>query len=867
MAKTRKGEQVFTNCTTGGPVEAYVKDGQITRIEPLKLGPDDAGDWTITARGKKFSPGKRVRLAPYTLSERSRIYGSSRVLYPMKRVDFNPKGKRNPEKRGISGYERISWDEAMEILSGEIIRVHRDHGPGAVMASNPAHHNWGNVGYWQSAWFRFLDILGYTYTNHSPESWEGFYWGAMHAWGFGYRLGSPEQYDLLEDGLKNAEMIVFWSADPEATGSVYNGQETTPWRFWLKELGVKMVFIDPFYNYTAVTHCDKWLAPRVGTDTALACAIAHVWFTENLYDKGYVKTHTYGFDKWKDYILGKTDGIPKTPEWAAEETALAARDIRALAREWGKKKTMIAAGGIGGWGGACRMAYATEWARMIVYLAAMQGLGKPGSNLWGTGSGGPYNYGFFFPGYAEGGIAGDTNNSGAAFQFLMRGMPEHPVTTTINQPGGQTISEPLTPECVLDPPQEWRCKGFAGTVEGQFKKYRYPEEGYSEVKMYWKYGGSTISAMQESNRWVKMYRSPKLEFIVNQNIYMEGDTKFADLILPACSNFERWDIGEWANCSGYIPHSNNGCNHRVIVLQKKAIEPLGESMSDYNIFATVAKKLGIEFYMKFTEGGKSELDWVKAYFAATDLSKVMTWKEFEKKGYYVVPMPKNYKPTVSFRWFAENRWRDTPCWGPQGGAAQTLSDLPGGLFTQSGKIEFESQSLKRFDPNEEDWERPHTAKHLDSWEGHHTTELYNRYPLQLISPHPRFTFHSQYDGKETFVNEIPDHRLKKEDGYYYWIIRINPSDAEKRGIKDGDLVKAYNDRGELILAAQVTERIAPGTVHSYEGSALYDPIGEPGKSADRGGVVNLLTPSRFISKNAHGIAPNSCLIEIKKQKK
>ena len=96
---------------------------------------------------------------------------------------------------------------------------------------------------------------------------------------------------------KTAKCSFFWSSDPESTGAIYNGQETTPWRFWLKELGVKMVFIDPFYNYTAVAHCDKWFAPRLGTDTALACAIAHVWITEDRYDKVYVETHTFGFEK------------------------------------------------------------------------------------------------------------------------------------------------------------------------------------------------------------------------------------------------------------------------------------------------------------------------------------------------------------------------------------------------------------------------------------------------------------------------------------------------------------------------------------------------------------------------------------------
>jgi len=111
---------------------------------------------------------------------------------------------------------------------------------------------------------------------------------------------------------------------------------------------------------------------------------------------------------------------------------------------------------------------------------------------------------------------------------------------------------------------------------------------------------------------------------------------------------------------------------------------------------------------------------------------------------------------------------------------------------------------------------------------------------------------------------VKDHRVLKEDGYYYWIIRINTGDAEKRGIKDEDLVRVFNDRGEVILADQVTERLPPGTVHSYESSADYDPIGVPGESPDRAGCINLVTPGRYISKNACGQAPNSCLVQIEK---
>ena len=154
-------------------------------------------------------------------------------------------------------------------------------------------------------------------------------------------------------------------------------------------------------------------------------------------------------------------------------------------------------------------------------------------------------------------------------------------------------------------------------------------------------------------------------------------------------------------------------------------------------------------------------------------------------------------------------------------------------------------------------------RYLPSWEGHRS-ELFKKYPLQLVSPHPRFSFHTHYDKHLSWLDEIPVHRVIK-DGYAWWPVRIHPSDAEARGIKNGDIVKLFNDRGAVLCIAQVTERIMPGVVHSYTSSAKYDPL-EPGKadSVERGGCVNLLTSSMMLSKNAPGMAPNSCLIDISK---
>jgi trimethylamine-N-oxide reductase (cytochrome c) len=263
--------------------------------------------------------------------------------------------------------------------------------------------------------------------------------------------------------------------------------------------------------------------------------------------------------------------------------------------------------------------------------------------------------------------------------------------------------------------------------------------------------------------------------------------------------------------------------------------------------------------MYYSEGA-TELDWCKKIFDASDMPKVISWKKFLKKGYYVVPAPKEeLKPPLAYKWFAEGRKKDLT--EPIPLPSDYTEGYLIGLQTQSGKIEFECSSLKRLDPN--DPERPTISKYIPSWEGPHTQELYARFPLQMVSSHPRYSFHTMNDGKDSTINDVKEHRVLI-NGYYYWIIRLNTQDAAARGIKHNDLVKVFNDRGAVICAAHVTERLPKGTVHSYCSSAIYDPLGEPGYSVDRAGTVNLLTSSRPIIKRSHSNASNTCLVQIKK---
>ena len=476
MDATQPGVRRLTNLTTGGPVHVDVEDGRIRRIVPLQLDETDAPSWTIDARGRSFTPPRKTTLSPWTVAHRSTIYAPNRILTPLKRVDWDPNGERNTHKRGESGYEPISWDEALDLVAAEIVRIKREVGPAGMLTTPGSHHLWGNIGYRFSAYNRFMNLVGFTYGEHNPDSWEGWQWGGAHMWGFAHRLGIPEQYDLLEDALKHTEMMVFWSSDPETTGGVYGSFESTSRRFWLKELGIKMYFIDPYHSPTAQLFADKWLAPRPGTDVALGLAIAHTWLAEGTYDKEYVADRTHGFAEWQDYVLGRSDNVPKTPEWAELESGVPARQIRALAREWGRKTTMLAAGGMGGWGGACRASSGNEWARMMIALAAMQGLGKPGSNIWSTTSGVPFDPDFFFPGYAEGGISGDTAGTAAGKKLAGRMWPEGGTfSNPQHSPEGQTVPRLRIPEAMNHEDLKWHGKGFCGSsIESQFREYQYP---------------------------------------------------------------------------------------------------------------------------------------------------------------------------------------------------------------------------------------------------------------------------------------------------------------------------------------------------------------------------------------------------------
>ncbi|GAI56555.1 unnamed protein product, partial [marine sediment metagenome] len=243
-----------------------------------------------------------------------------------KKVDWDPRGDRCMQNRGESGYIRISWDEALEIIVGEIKRVIDKYGPYAILSQSDGHGETKVIHGTHGCNRRLLSLLGgYTAQCRNPDSWEGYYWGAKHVWGMEPVGQQRPQTNLMSDIGKNTDLILFWGCDPETTPWGWGGQMASRFCYWFKELGIKSIYVCPDVNYGAAVHADRWIPIKPNTDAALQLAIAYIWITQGTYDKEYVATHTFGFDKFEKYVLGKEDGIPKAPSWAAKITGIPAR--------------------------------------------------------------------------------------------------------------------------------------------------------------------------------------------------------------------------------------------------------------------------------------------------------------------------------------------------------------------------------------------------------------------------------------------------------------------------------------------------------------------------------------------------------------
>ena len=871
-------KRVFKAASLMGPMSGLPtvvesgKDGKLTRIRPLHyrdyMDWDRKNPWKIEARGKTLAPPDRTLPGVYYMTYKKRVYSENRVRYPLKRVDWDPKGERNPQNRGKSGYVRISWDEATQIVADELMRIRETYGMSAVLSEADMHGEGKHVAPSHGCANRLLSLMGgYTIQMRNQDSWEGYSWGSKNVWG-GEPVGEMQPSgNVWPDIAKNAELLLFWAADPETTPVGFDGYMSSRLNEWLHSIGLKYIYVDPALNYSACRMADKWIPILPNTDAAMFLAIAHVWITEGTYDKEYVKTHAVGAEPFFDYVLGKEDGEPKTAAWASGKCGVPEWTIKAVARDWAKKVTSMT---IGNGGPGIRGAFSTEPARLQSILLGMQGLGKPGVHHAKWLEWNLHTPVYQMPHQGEAIIsvphrAEIVRPYGAKVDFertikKSEGKPEdHNIVqediekgrfkltdsaSTIDElaelckitdtPPQQSIPRCMVHKAILNESIEWwGLYSFCGPAEQQWEKHVFPRPDCSRLHMIWTDSPCNVTCWNDGFSFVKALRSPEIECVVAQHPWLENDCYLADIILPVATKFEMEDICD----------DKGGGTLTSVFHEYPACPPVGESLNDFECVAAVAKKVSNDVYMAYTGNEKAIERVIELFWQGCGVAHLDKDDEFHKTDIFVVPgNPKIQELPAGLNPFAED---------PENNP----------LTTPTGKLEFTSTAIQKHFPD--DPERPPYPKWIEKSDLHDdrlSSARAKDYPLLCMSNHGRWRFHANLDDV-TWSREIETMKIRCKDGYQYEPAWMHPSTANAHGIKHGDIIKVYNERGTVLCGAYLTERLIPQVVYVDHGSR-FDPI--DAETLDRGGAINLITPRNNISKHATGMVVSGFLVGVAK---
>lgn len=353
---------------------------------------------------------------------------------------------------------------------------------------------------------------------------------------------------------------------------------------------------------------------------------------------------------------------------------------------------------------------------------------------------------------------------------------------------------------------------------GKKIKFKGSEITYPNIKVMYLTGATVLGHHPNTNELIKAIRT--LDTLIVHEPWWTPMAKMADIVLPSTTPLERDDISYGGSYS-----------QDYVYAMRKVVEPLFEARNDYDVFADMAKAVGEKEYRKFTSG-KSKEEIIRSFYERSDCVNYMSFDEFWEKGYVY------FEPNEEAKKFVRH-------------SAFRADPIANKLATETGKIQIFSQKFADFK--------------LDDFKGHPmwfepaewlgNGELTAKYPLHLLSPHPKYRIHSQLDN--SFVRKA--YKVGNREPAL-----INDEDAKKFGIKDGDTVEVYNDRGRILAGAVVTKNIMKGVISIDEG-AWYDPENLTDENPRcNAGHVNLLTSSRPTSTMAQATSVNTCLVAIKK---
>ncbi|MDK9429726.1 trimethylamine-N-oxide reductase TorA [Gallibacterium anatis] len=746
----------------------------------------------VLENGKVVKSGPAIP-APLTNELQSvvadQLYSETRVKYPMVRKGYL-EGNKDTTLRGRDEWVRVSWEQAFDLVAKEMKRVRDSYGATGIYAGSYGWYSSGSLHAARTLLHRYLNVTGGFVGSKGDYSTGAAQVIMSHVLG---TIEVYEQQTSWETILESSEIVVLWSANPLTTLRIAwtsTDQEGLAYFKKLKESGKRIICIDPVRSESCEFLGAEWIPINTATDVPLMLGIAHTLVSEDKHDKAFLKKYTSGYDKFEEYLLGKTDGQPKDAAWASKLTGVPVEVIKQLANDFVTKRTML----MGGWG-MQRQRHGEQSHWMMVTLASMLGqIGLPGGG-----------FGFSYH-YANGGVP--TATGGILGSITANPAVQAGEKTWLDETSKMAFPVARVADALLNP--------------GKTIQYNGTEITYPDIKLVYWAGGNPFVHHQDTNTLVKAFHKPDT-FIVNE-VNWTPTARMADIVLPVTTSYERNDL----TMSGDYSMMN-------IYPMKQVVPPQFEAKSDYDIFTELAKRAGVE--EQFTEN-KSEMDWLKGFyqtaFDAARKNRVLMPK-FEK--FWEENKPITFKANEKAKkWVRYEEFRNDPLLNPLG--------------TPSGKIEIYSDVVAKMNYDD--------CKGYPSWmepaefAGNTTAEA----PLALVTPHPYYRLHSQLAHTSLRQKYAVNDREP---------VLIHKDDAATRGIVDGDIVRIYNQRGQVLAGAVVTDGIIKGTVALHEG-AWYDPadLGQSDKPLCKNGCPNVLTRDEGTSKLAQGNSPNTCIVQVEK---
>lgn len=518
-----------------GTFVARVRDGRIVRIVPASMDP---------------APTPMIRNFPEL------VHGRTRIHRPMVRQGWLEGGPgAATARRGADPFVPVTWDEALDLVAGELTRVREAHGNQAIFGGS---YGWGSAGRLHLAGTltnRFLAGFGGYVGSETNYSYGAGMVLLPHVLGGNQAIGGP--VTTWHSIMEHTGLIVMVGGAAFKNGQItYGGMgehTTEPWLRRIAAAGIPVVSINPIAEDETVELGFEWLAPRPGTDAALLLALTQTLVEEGLADRDFLDRCTVGADRVLAYLAGESDGVAKDAAWAGEITGLPAETIRALARRMADTRTMI----MTSWSLQRADHGEQPWWATVLLASALGQIGLPGGG-----------FGFSY---------GSTNGIGAP-------------RAEINIPGMTSGRNPVEIDIPVARIADLLLKPGA-TIPFNGRQVTFPE-----IKLVYWAGGNPFHHHQDLNRLVGAWQVP--ETVIVHEPWWTPTARRADIVLPATTTLERNDISASAR-------------DRWIIAMRQVVPPIGEARSDFDIFSALADRLG--FGEDYHEG-KDEMAWLRDFW-------------------------------------------------------------------------------------------------------------------------------------------------------------------------------------------------------------------------------------------------------------